>query len=757
MRYLMFVTIGYTAAHAVSHYLLSESIFLYCALFFLVFSLLSFAFRGKARSLIIILCLSASIGFSWSWAHSSLFIRPAEKLVDTESTVEARVLDAPYIGNGYSTVTLRLRGEGVPKCKVLVTDYDGAFADLKAGDIISIELRFRSARLRYNVEDDYYISSGVFLRGTALGEYDIIRSGEGRILFFPKYVANYLKHHIMELFPEDVAHLMKALLTGDKSELYNDDGLYVVLRLSGLSHIVAVSGMHVSFIISLISIATGRRRITAFLGIPLVWFFAAMMGFGPSVTRASLMITLTLLAPIFRRENDPPTSLSAALLIILFINPQSVASISLQLSFGAMVGIILLTPRIYKAIVSILSGIDGITGGILRGMGSIISASIGAMIFTAPLSVIHFGYIPLYSIAANLLCLWSLSAAFMIGYPVVIFGAVYFQLGQSLAWAVALLPRYAIWITKIIAKLPGAALYTCNTLVSWWIIYAYAVFFIPWYFRGDRPFRPIIPVCSCIVTLPIVYMMSPLLIGRGSAVTAVDVGQGQCIVATGENSTVLIDCGGKGSSKNAGDSAAEFLLYGGRDKVDLLILTHLHDDHANGVVRLMNYLDVDRIALPGDCEQTEVGDMIIQTCYDMGTELFYIEENTSVCIDNMNLELFAPVGSADPNESGLIILGDYGDFEFLVTGDAGISTENQLVSFYPVGEVELLVAGHHGSKTSTGKALLEETRPSTAFISVGVNSYGHPAKEVLERLADYGAQVYRTDINGNITVTVGTN
>lgn len=149
-----------------------------------------------------------------------------------------------------------------------------------------------------------------------------------------------------------------------------------------------------------------------------------------------------------------------------------------------------------------------------------------------------------------------------------------------------------------------------------------------------------------------------------------DVGQGQCIVATTDSSTVVIDCGGKGIT-NAGDAAAEYLQSNGRCTVDLLILTHLHADHANGVVRLMNHMDVKRLALPEDCEETEFRDSILDSCYDNGTEVYIITENTGINVGELTLDVFAPFGSEDANEKGLIVLGSRGDFEFLVTGDAG--------------------------------------------------------------------------------------
>ena len=96
-----------------------------------------------------------------------------------------------------------------------------------------------------------------------------------------------------------------------------------------------------------------------------------------------------------------------------------------------------------------------------------------------------------------------------------------------------------------------------------------------------------------------------------------------------------------------------------------------------------------------------------------------------------------------------------GETEFLVTGDAGTNVEEQLLSFYEIGEIDLLIAGHHGSKYSTGDVLLDRLKPETAFISVGINSYGHPSEEVLQRLSLRGIEVYRTDVNGNIIMTVG--
>ncbi|MBR5224696.1 MAG: MBL fold metallo-hydrolase, partial [Clostridia bacterium] len=202
--------------------------------------------------------------------------------------------------------------------------------------------------------------------------------------------------------------------------------------------------------------------------------------------------------------------------------------------------------------------------------------------------------------------------------------------------------------------------------------------------------------------------------------------------------------------------AAAYLQDAGRSSVDLLVLTHFHADHANGVERLMNRTDVKYLAIATDCEENSYTDDILAVCEANGTEVLYITENTEIMLDGLVMTLYAPLGSEDPNEHCLLIRGDFGDFEFLVTGDAGSGVEKLLTGFYELGDMELLVVGHHGSKYSTSERLLDDITPEYAYISVGAgNSYGHPTSEVLGRLDARDIEVYRTDLDGTISMTVG--
>lgn len=761
MRKLVYCAAGYTAALTLSHYLLPGRWAYILAAALAVAGLCALFLKDRKRAAAMLLSFSAAAGFLWPAAYDGLFIAPADALSGSTATVSARVLDYPETQDGYAALYVRLTEADMPRCRVLLYDYDSGLDGLRPGDEIRITAEFVTAREFYGELSDRYTSEGIFLRGRVTEGCE--RTGRWRFAFlcFPKELARLVKEQVDACFPGDMAPLMKALLTGDKGDYYKQDSLYTAMSVAGLSHIVAVSGMHVAFIISVLSLATGRRRRTAFIGVPLILVFMAMVGFTPSVVRAGIMQALLLAAPVLRRENDAPTSLSAALLLLLIINPESVGSVSLQLSFAAMAGIILITPRLYGALTRDGDGSRRLKGkwwaGPVKAVCVLFASSVGAIVFTTPLAALHFGYVPLYSVLANLLCIWAMTGAFVLGYAVCLLGLLSPLAGGALGWLAAWLPRYTAAVVKLIAALPWAALYTANNLAAWWLVFAYAVFIAAWLAKGRDGFRPVIPVCACVVTFCLVTILTSLgQKDEGLSVTAIDVGQGQSIAVLTENGTALIDCGGVSSPQNAGDAAAEYLLSNGRNRVDVLVLTHLHTDHVNGVPRLLSRLEVERLVLPEDCEDSGYLDDILSACEAQGTEVYYIAENTDITLDSLRMTVYAPLGSGDENERGLIIYGDYGDFEFLITGDAGTEVEELFLAFYEPGDIELLVAGHHGSKYSTGEELLDAVTPEVAFISVGsANSYGHPTPETLARLEARDIEILRTDLSGNITITVG--
>jgi len=758
IRALALAACGYVCALLTAHYLLPEALLFYLAAACAAVSPAALLLKGRARRVGLLLLLSAALGFGWYGAYRALFVNPAEQFAGQARTVTLRITEYPVVYDDYSAVTARSVDETLPHVRLLIYDNAAGMEELEPGDVVEMPLKLVSAARRYREDSDYYLAEGILLRGYLRGDYTAVRRSAGAWLCFPKRIARAIKTAALETFPSDVAPLMKALLTGDRKEYYEDDVLSSAMKTAGFVHIISVSGMHVAFLVGALSLLTGRRRLTALMGIPMVTVFVAMMGFTPSVVRAGVMQCLLLIAPLLRRENDPPTSLAAAGLILLLANPIAVGGVSLQLSFAAMAGLILLSPRIFDWLTRNAKGRSrlpkGLFGAILRSLCSAFSASVGALVFTVPLSALHFGSVAIYAVATNLLCLWAMSAAFLLGYPTCLVRLLWQPLGTVIGWVVAWLPRYAAAVVKRIAALPGAMLYTKDNLGAWWLIFVYLLFGVTYALKGKKPYRPVLPVCAAVISLLALSAFTELRISTEPRFTAVDVGQGQCLAALTQRGTVMIDCGG--SCESPGDAAADYLLSCGRRSVDLLVLTHFHADHANGVKRLMSRVKVSRVAFPTDCEENEYMREILALCEAQGTEVFGISQNTDMRVDDLTLRLYAPLGSEDINEHCLLIRGDYGEFEFLVTGDAGIGVEKLLTGFYDLGDLELLVVGHHGSRYATGETLLDSITPEYAFISVGTNNgYGHPTEDVLERLAERNIAVRRTDLEGTISMTVG--
>lgn len=759
MRKLATAALSYCAAVFLAHYALPHDALPYLAAVMAALAASGLLFRGDVRLRIALITLGAAAGLIWSFAFTNIFIAPADELSADDLPISATVLDYSADYEDVSYVYVRVSLDGMPTARARLSAYGGGLSELRPGDVIEATVRMSSAAKRYDMETDVFTSKGTFLTGVIRGDVEVTGRSVFAFLHFPKEITKALKAVIDQCLPQDVAGFLKALLTGDKKDLYADAELTDAMSKAGIMHVVAISGMHVAFLISFVRLMTGRRRRTAAIAIPLILIFIPMTGGSASVIRAAFMQICLLTAPLIRRESDGLTSLSAVLTLLLLINPASAGSAGLQMSFAAMAGIILVTPRVHNWIKDFYAekrlGKSAHGGRALHFISSSLSSSIGALVFTTPLVAVHFGYISLYSPLTNLLTLWAVSVCFTLGYAVCLLGLIWQALGVSAGWVLAWLLRYVTLMAELVAQLPYAAVYTTNNFAALWLVFTYLVFTVSYALKGKTPFRPVFPASISICALCAVIFLSSWTYSRGAAVTAVDVGQGASLAVFSGADTVVIDCGGKGELPGAAGAVAEFLLGKGRSGVDLLILTHFHSDHVNGVAELMSRVEVRRVAMPRSADDGDgMFQEIIEAASVNGAQTLFIDEDTLVTLGALKLQLFAPIGASDANERGLIILGAAEGFDFLVTGDADSSIERRLLFRNDLPELELLVAGHHGSRYSTCDELLEATSPEVAVISVGHNSYGHPAPDTMERLLASGAEVYRTDLSGNITIKI---
>ena len=559
----------------------------------------------------------------------------------------------------------------------------------------------------------------------------------------------------MEVFSESAAPLMTALLTGNKELLYEDEQLYANMSEAGILHVVAVSGMHVAFLVGFVQSIIRKKRLSAVVSILIVWLFVPMAGATPSVIRAAFMQTTALIAPLLRRENDAITSLSAILAVLLLINPDVCASVSLQLSFAAMLGIIMITPSVYaylkRALPKAAKGLKSrLLLGVGRGVFASFAATIGALALSTPLSALHFGSMSLAGIIVNVLIFWMVSLCFVLGYAACLLGMLFLPLGRATGVLVDVSARAIIAVVNAAAAVPYAAVYTEGTAFGWWIALVYVIMALCWVFRRKGGFRPAVPVSLSLISLCAVIIFTELSIDNQSArMTVLNVGQGQSIVCEDGKATMVIDCGGKSGERNAGELCAAKLLGEGRRSIDVLALTHYDDDHINGVTRLMSRIEVKSLIIPGAGEAAQKQQEILNLAEKQGTEVYIISEDSVCTVGDMSLRVFS---SKNVKEPMLLYLWSVGEKDVLITGDAYGSEERHFLKTHALPPVEAYVAGHHGSKYSTSAQLLDSLNADYGLISSGYNNYGHPAPETLSRLSAAGMEILRTDEKGDITL-----
>lgn len=757
MRKLATAALSFGAGVALSHYLLPENLVYPCTLL-LIILIIPALFLGKSLRLrFVLLLLFSAAGIVWYTSYVSVFVEPAEALVGEEHTVTLRVTESPQVFDRWTRAYVKLEQEGYPSAKLVLYDYDGYLPELNPGDLISLDVKFVSAMELYEEQTDIYTSRGILIRAYAKSAPELADRGWRSMLYAPALISKEISQVIDRIFPEDVRGFVKALLVGDTTELNEDLVLCNALSVSGIRHVVSVSGMHLSFLYGVISALAGRKRVTKF-GIPAILFYMLITGCTASVVRAAVMLIMVMIAPVFGREADDITSLSAALLILLLVNPMSISGAGLQLSFGAMTGIVLVTPRVHNWL-SLLWKKPQKHGKKLRSfIISNISSSVGALVLTTPLTAAHFGMISLIAPVANMICLWVVSIAFIAGWASVIMGMLFTTAGELAALRAAWPSRYIMFSGKLLATLPYAAVYTINDSLKWWLALSYCGIGYCCISRRKSKYRAAVIVCISLLSLLVSVGYRVYHASIESNIIAVDVGQGQSIIAMSEGATIVIDCGGGAKMTNAGDRVAELLETYGCRNIDILALTHLHEDHVNGVAQLMSRIKVSVLYMPRDVEDPDgMLPGILAMAEQRKTEIRYVDRDLSVSAGNINLTMYEPFGEADLNERGVIMKLEIHEVEALVMGDVGMDVEREFIESVELTKIEILIVGHHGSKYSTSRELLDAINSEIAVISVGFNSDGHPTDEALFRLNMAGISVYRTDMDGNIFMRISDN
>lgn len=569
-----------------------------------------------------------------------------------------------------------------------------------------------------------------------------------------------------EVLPAGDAGLLEGLLIGETRRIpqeVKDD-----FKATGLSHILAVSGLNVTILIitvgailSLITMDLGAtgRLVSLILTLLFIVAYMVLTKMMPSVVRAGAMGVAGLTAIRISRPVNPFAALSAAAFAILAVDPAALFDAGFQLSFAATLAILTLTPRI-----------EWFMSGLPSFAVSAVAVTLAAQVGTTPIIAAHFGRLSLISPLANALVTPSIPAATVLGI-VVVMTRIFIGGGNLLTaiftTPVQLLLAYTSSTARILASWPLASMRM--PAISWPVVVIYYLVMAiviagttAWRKWSGRPvfqsrtLARTITVAAIILAVILTAFTYQASVGRppsGLRVTFFDVGQGDAALIQAEDgATILID-GGPYS-----DSAITPLRAAGVSSIDLMLVTHAHSDHIKGILAVIRAADIGEAILPPDNSETDYIDEIKKALAGKRTrETKALDGQIYRVGKYLTVKIFAPDSGQketdDPNNLAVVALVEYKGLRILFSGDIESVAEQDLISDGQATKVDILKVPHHGSRDAGYYRFLKEVDPEIAVISVGAgNPYHHPAPSTVAKLKDLGAKVYRTDRNGSVTI-----
>lgn len=702
------------------------------------------------RGLLILLPLAVSLAYFAGYDH--LVRQPIENRCGAASDFAATVCDWPQATEHGAKITVEL--EGYHRARAVLYG-EAELLAARPGDTVTGTAQWQSAAHFDSDDVTHFNARGVY--ALLYGREDVrLSAGDGDALrWLPQRAGKAFREKVAAIWDDPrVSGFLTAELTGDKSAM--DDGDYLAMQETGLAHLFAVSGLHCAFLVTLLALLISRRqRLLCAVTIPLLLFYMVMVGMSPSVVRACIMQIFLLIAPLFRRGSDPLTSLAAALLVILLCNPFAAASVSLQLSFSATLGMVLLSSRLYKLLTGWYKGKCRPLRAALCFVAANLSATLSAVVFTAPLTAWYFRIFVLVAPLSSLLAVPAAGWSFMAAFVTALLGFLWLPLASLLGWISWALVRYILWIANGMMSWRYHAVYFTNPYLIYWLLFLYAVFIgcaaTP---DGKRKYLLASALSVLTLTAAIWVNRQDYQYGVLTALT-LDVGQGESVILTSGGETALVDCGSSNSYKDPGGLAADTLHSMGVRELSAVVVTHYHADHTNGLYEVLRRIPVQTVYLPDIEDEYGVRERLVSLAEEKGAQVTYVTKETADTLGDTVLTIYPPVQSGgDLNELGLTALASAGDFDLLITGDMSGSTEKKLVETYALPDIEVLVVSHHGSRYSSNIRFLKAVMPEAAVISVGDNNYGHPSEETLQRLLAVGADIWRTDQQGTIRITV---
>lgn len=574
--------------------------------------------------------------------------------------------------------------------------------------------------------------------------------GDGNLPFLLKLrheIKSYIYNKTLKILPDDEGKIALSMAFGDKKII--NKNLYEEFKASGTAHALAVSGLHfgilfvfIDFILKSLKI---QEKYKSSILVLLIWVFAFVVGFSPSVIRASSMITLCSLSNTFNRKYDLFSSLALICLVNVIINPFIIFNVGFQLSFFAVISIGLFYKPIYERL--------RVLPNFLRKM---VSTTLSAQIGTSPIIAYHFNNFSLIAPIINIPIVILITFILPLSLVLFITLFVHMSIARFIAYFDKLLIKILIWTNSISSYIPFSSF---NVISPSFLFLAAFYFGIMLIFYKDRiPYinkyklREIL-LFFLIVVLG-VYGFS-LVSPKKIKVTFVDVGQGDCIlIETPKGKNVLIDGG-----KYKKDFLSKFLLKNHISNIDLICISHIHNDHIGGIIDVINNVKFESVVIGTKIYSCEEYEELVKQCAVKNIPIKEFTRGKTITLEK-NLTLTAihpsptPMGNTedDINNNSLVIILKYKDFEVLLTGDIEKEAEQEIIKETFERDIDILKVCHHGSNTSSCGNFIDYFSPEIAVIQVGKNVFGHPHENTLNTLNKRKIKIYRNDNNGAVII-----
>lgn len=579
-------------------------------------------------------------------------------------------------------------------------------------------------------------------------------NNSNRIVALANKIATKIEQKANTLLPKKEADIITAILIGKKENLEKE--VQDTFKNSSLSHMLAISGMHVSYVImgvgfliekTKIGKKTGNRITIAFL-----LFFMLLTGQTLSVTRACVMVIYRIVASLHYKKATVLSSITISILILMVCNPYCIFDVGLQLSYGGTIGIVLLYKRFQKIKQKEEKDEQKPIKKYLRKMQEIVKISLSANIILVPIVLYHFNTLSLTFFISNVLATPIIGVLVIGGFVSIIFSFVWNPIGKCFVLVLQFFIQLFYQIAIFTSKLPFSKIYLATPKLSNILLYYLFLFLFLFHPKIKEKLLAKIKKITRKKIIVILLLVSTLIIldkqiPKNLKIYFIDVGQGDStLIVTPKGKTILVDGGGskEESSFDVGESIGmPYLLDRGITKLDYVLISHFDSDHIGGLFYIMKNMKIGKVIISKQGEDSKNYEKFKTIVKEKKMKVIEVKKGDKLNIEkNIKLEILWPkeeqIQENILNNNSIVAKLSNPYCSILLTGDIEEIAEKQIVKEYKNSntlKATILKVGHHGSRTSSIQEFLEMVKPNIALIGVGKNNtFGHPNDEVLKRL-----------------------